>query len=558
MKKQKLYFDRHYDQWKGLDIAIEEETHGYGLYIQIPDMTEIGTITSINAIFEGIEDVVNCEIYDKKKRIIRLNMPPQILSTDGVYKVSFTMAIKKGDEVILKNTAIQTFTILDTIEVSDEYVENYDNYSLLKELLENATDGEIDVSSFAKMEDVVKLIEETLSGIDTDTIISELEKRGLYIKPNQLNERIEALNQSIQNTYQTKFAMSSYPTKDDLRAYTKTIDLKSTLGLNSYAKLTDLNGYVGKETGKTLTSNDFTNELKNKLENMPEDGHYDDTELREMINTKASVTFVKEYCTDVVLGDDFYKKNEIDEQIENINKEHNNDIENLNQVYLKKEDYEYSDGIYTNDVKLTENLTLEDFIRELQYKEIQVEEFKAKNNIFEANKSISSVTLGWKINKTPNSIHLSEYGNVDTSLNEVVINKNYTTDTEFTLTVTDEKETKKYKTNIYFVLPYYYGTYSTDELTFINIVSQNRIIDKKESQTIKLSYEDSSVFFAYLKSYGLLEDIKDNNGLSYFEDFKVEEYLIGNDLYYVYKLEEKATVNNISFSFIFGKEENNK
>ena len=89
MKKQKLYFQRHYDQWKGLDIAIEEEVDGYGLYIQVPDMDMTdGSVTAISADFEGIGSIA-CDVADENRRIIRVEMPKIILANNGLYRLCY-------------------------------------------------------------------------------------------------------------------------------------------------------------------------------------------------------------------------------------------------------------------------------------------------------------------------------------------------------------------------------------------------------------------------------------------------------------------------------------
>lgn len=56
-----------------------------------------------------------------------------------------------------------------------------------------------------------------------------------------------------------------------------------------YATYKDLEGKVDKEEGKMLSSNDFSNEAKNKLDNL---NNYDDTNLKNAINDKADKTAV--------------------------------------------------------------------------------------------------------------------------------------------------------------------------------------------------------------------------------------------------------------------------
>jgi hypothetical protein len=53
MNKEKLYFCRYYDQWKGKDIKlVEGEKNTYILYIQVPDVDMAGG--SINMIYGNL------------------------------------------------------------------------------------------------------------------------------------------------------------------------------------------------------------------------------------------------------------------------------------------------------------------------------------------------------------------------------------------------------------------------------------------------------------------------------------------------------------------------
>ena len=566
MKKQKLYFDRCYDQWRGLDIAIEEEVNGkgevsgYGLYIQVPDinMVDDGTINVIGALFEGIEEVVNGEVYDAEKRIIRIGMPPQILANDGLYRVTFTISIKKDEETIVKNTAVQTFTILEAIEVSNEYIENYDKYSLLSELLKNATDTEIDTSSFAKIEYVDKLVEEALNGVNLDNIMAELESKGIYVDKDEF-----------------KTTLSNYITKHDSAQFAKASDLnsyaKSSWVMNNYATqsllTSSLKNYVLKETGKVLSSNDFTNALRDKLINIPDDGSdYDDTELRELIDKKVDFSTFDQWVKNSVNSKDYYDKTSVDEIVDNVYNIHEEDIQNIeNELpsFLKKEDYQYADGINTDDVKTTEGLNLSDILNDIitkiNYREIEIESFESTliKHVYQFQvDKLDSVTLRWGLNKNPVSQTISNYdGTLSVEDREVIINKTIDKDTDFTLTVIDENGVEKSKTiSIRFIQPSYYGTYE-GTLTVDKIEIGNKMIILNDNQTIDMSYEDKKVFFAYPLSLGKLIDIKDGNGLSYLSDFVLDEtFGFNSTSYYVYKLESEASVSNITFSLIFTKE----
>lgn len=562
MKKQKLYFQRHYDQWKGLDIAIEEEIDGYGLYIQIPDTNmEDGSVTAISADFEGV-GCIACSVVDEKKRIIRVEVPKVILANDGLYRVSFTIAYNsKGTESKIEKTAIQTFTILDTIEFSEEEIIADDRYSLLTDLLNQVQEEEIDVSVFAKKEDVEKLIEEALNGVDMDTIIAELEARGLYITPDELTTRLN----NVLSEYVKKFNIDDY-----LGAYVKNDNLN--IRLRDYATKTLLNDYVKKETGKSLSTNDFTTTLKTKLENLPEDGNYDDTELRGLIDKKADTSTVIDLVNSIntINRDDYYDKTAINEYVDKHNKDISdlgeditnveNNINNIEENYLKKEDYQYADGINTDDV-ISNEKTLTEILTELMYKEIEIKKFNTTliSHLYEfrADK-LTSITLQWELSRNPISQNINIYsGNISVDTREITIPIEISANTDIILTVVDEKGIeKKSIIPIKFVFPSYYGTYE-NTLSVDNVRNGNKIIMDNKNTTINMNYTNSKIFFAYPKVFGELVDIKDNNGLSYFNDFIYNgtDYATGGTSYNVYMLDEKATCKNISYSLIFKKEE---
>ena len=562
MKKQKLYFQRHYDQWKGLDVAIEEEVDGYGLYIQVPDMDMTdGSVTAISAEFEGVGSIA-CTVADENKRLIRVEVPKVILANDGLYRVSFSITYNsKGSESKIEKTAIQTFTILDTIEFSEEEIINDDRYSLLTELLNKVQDEEIDVSIFAKKEDVEKLIEEALNGVDMDTIIAELETRGLYVTPDELTTRLN----NVLSEYVKKFNIDDY-----LGAYVKNDNLN--IRLRDYATKTLLNDYVKKETGKSLSTNDFTTTLKTKLENLPEDGNYDDTELRGLIDKKADTSTVIDLVNSIntINRDDYYDKTAINEYVDKHNKDISdlgeditnveNNINNIEENYLKKEDYQYADGINTDDV-ISNEKTLTEILKELMYEEIEIKDFKSTliSHLYEFRvDTLTFITLQWELNKNPISQSINIYnGIIPTENREITISTNINTDTDITLTVVDENGVeKKSIIPIRFVFPSYYGVYD-DKLNVDTMRNGTKILMNKENKTIDMSYTNSKIFFAYPKVFGELVDIKDNNGLSYFNDFifNSTDYSANGTSYNVYMLDEKATCKNISYSLIFKKEE---
>ena len=73
----------------------------------------------------------------------------------------------------------------------------------------------------------------------------------------------------------------------------------SISGATKLAKVTELNTKVDKIEGKGLSTNDFTDDLKTKLESL---NNYNDTEIKSTLNSKAN-------------SDDVYTKLEIDTKL---------------------------------------------------------------------------------------------------------------------------------------------------------------------------------------------------------------------------------------------------
>ena len=220
MRYEKLYFSRPYNQWNGKDLSIIEDEvnndEGYCLYIQIPDMNlNKDSVTLIQAVFKlqnGNTRLALCEIYDEDKRIIKLNMPTAILTNDGLYEVTFTITYNSnGTGNYIKSSAIQTFTILDAVEVGNEELDD-DYYNKLIELLKEISDTKVDVTQFAKKEEVEQMLEEALKVVDIETIVQELKNRG-YVDTTTLNKilkdgfyakedidkKIEEVNENIED-----------------------------------------------------------------------------------------------------------------------------------------------------------------------------------------------------------------------------------------------------------------------------------------------------------------------------------------------------------------------
>lgn len=193
-------------------------------------------------------------------------------------------------------------------------------------------------------------------------------------------------------------------------------------------------------------------------------------------------------------------------------------------------------------------------LEDINYKPISINYFKTNlsKTVYELGvETLSSVPLSWSLSKMPKSISITDCSNILPTVSFTTYTGNITNTKTFTLTVTDEKgNSKSASTTIHFVNPFYYGTYN-DVINESIVKGQTKLVQMKGNKTITLSYNDKQVFFAYPKSYGALKLIKDGNGFNYMNAFTKNEININNINYYIYKLEEKATANNISYTFSF-------
>ena len=165
--------------------------------------------------------------------------------------------------------------------------------------------------------------------------------------------------------------------------------------------------------------------------------------------------------------------------------------------------------------------------------------------------TVTSVPLTWTLSKTPKTISITDCSNISPSISFTTYTGSITESKTFTLTVSDEKgNTKTANATIDFVNPFYFGTYD-DNINESVIKAQNKIVEKKGNKTIKLSYDYKQVFFAYPKSYGALTKIQDGNGFNYTSVFTQKTMTVNNVDYYVYCIEDKATVTDIEYIFTF-------
>lgn len=259
MRIKKIYFNRLYNQWKGEPLYVEDGLRDDCLYVRIMDVKyEDGSINTVTADFKDLNgysySVLGETNYKKKLAIFKI--PLSILSNNGIYEVGFSISYNSKDtDKNYKKTAIQTFEIVDAIESDDEAIQNDPKYPILTDLINQLADYKIDMTEYPKKEEVDEIIDLKFDNFPIDKIIEKIRKDG-YITQDKVNE--------ILRDYVKKFDLGGYAKRTDLNKYITYITFNNTLDRYILKKTVEDN-YVLKESGKQLSTHDFTDELYNKL-----------------------------------------------------------------------------------------------------------------------------------------------------------------------------------------------------------------------------------------------------------------------------------------------------
>ena len=259
MRIKKIYFNRLYNQWKGEPLYVEDGLRDDCLYIRIMDVKyEDGSINAVTADFKDLNGYSYSVLGETeyKKRLAIFKIPLSILSNNGIYEVAFSISYNSKDtDKNYKKTAIQTFEIVDAIESDDEAIKNDPKYPILTDLINQLADYKIDMTEYPKKEEVNEIIDLKFDDFPIDKIIEKIRKDG-YITQDKVND--------ILRDYVKKFDLGDYAKRTDLNKYVTYINFNNTLDRYILKKTVEDN-YVLKESGKQLSTHDFTDELYNKL-----------------------------------------------------------------------------------------------------------------------------------------------------------------------------------------------------------------------------------------------------------------------------------------------------
>lgn len=548
MKKDKLYLRRKIDQFRGKPLYVEDEIDKYGYHVYLPDTRiERGSTTAIFVEFRdknGATYAVSCEVVDYEDKLVKFMIPTEILSNEGKYEFVLSVAYRaNGTEEEVDRSAIQTFTIVDTIEIDDEQIKQDTNYPLLLELIKEISKYQVDTSAFPTYEEMEQAINEKLQETSMENIVKELNERGFITN--------DILTKILSN-YATYSDLTMYARKSDLNGYVRyteyytTRDKVNDLQTSLTNLRGELNNYVLKEEGKGLSTHDLTDELYMKLINGVSGGNGEiSDELLQMI-------------TDALPRDEasekYYNKEEVNALLD--------EIETIISDYYTKEqsDERYiqkgqltTDGVTYNGVTVTEAL-------DALYNSVPPEilSFTIRGgNIYRAGTSLESITLNWQLGGDVSNVQIT--GLIDSPITFNVIETSYTyslnsttSNRDITLTVSNKRGDTVSKTiPLRFVFPFYYGatTYDTLNASTVSIANSSLIV--KGNHTFSITANDARPYIIYFTDYGALKDIKDDNGLSYINCFIEQEVNVGGTIYRGYILDNKIICTDMKFTIYF-------
>nr|DAK37672.1 MAG TPA: tail fiber protein [Caudoviricetes sp.] len=233
------------------------------------------------AIYDLTNKTVELTIVEKKRKLGDMISLPIYEATEGKVKLEVVSTITKQDGIFdFKLTVKDTTGLIETFpnfqvkienditdHITGEIVQDK-NFTILTEGLKALADYNIYKTNALKVPEIEQDIVEINEQLDNKS-----EFNGDY---NDLTNKpiIPSIEGLATETFVTnKIAEASLGGGE--------------VDLSGYATKAELNNKVDKVEGKELSSNDFTNEEKEKLSKL---SNYDDTIIKELINTKADAS----------------------------------------------------------------------------------------------------------------------------------------------------------------------------------------------------------------------------------------------------------------------------
>lgn len=155
-------------------------------------------------------------------------------------------------------------------------------------------------------------------------------------------------------------------------------------------------------------------------------------------------------------------------------------------------------------------------------------------------------TISWVTKEATDVITPKTVSINDEDLDPSVTSKSYSnisSNTTYTVKVSNDYETVSGSTSVRFVNPNYFGVIdATSEVTEDIILGYTELIRGSKSYTGTTSLNNQRTVYAYPKSFGALTSIKDANNFDYINSYTRSELEINEETYYVYVLTSPTSI----------------
>lgn len=297
-----LRLDKNGDINKGDVQAFEHDNKSEVYIIQLYKNGAIYDLTNKTVELTIVEkkrklgDMISLPIYEATEGKVKLEVVSDITKQDGIY--DFKLTVKDTTGLIETFPSFQVEIKNDiTDSITGEIIQD-PNFTILTEGLKALADYNIYKTNALKVpeieQDIVE-INEQLDNIEKK-IDDHIEScsSGSGSGEGLTTEQAQQLQTAYEHSQTAHVQASDIPSLEGYATETFVTNkiAEASLGggevdLSGYATKAELNNKVDKVEGKELSSNDFTNEEKEKLSKL---SNYDDTIIKELINTKADAS----------------------------------------------------------------------------------------------------------------------------------------------------------------------------------------------------------------------------------------------------------------------------
>ena len=289
---------------------------------------------------------------------------------------------------------------------------------------------------------------------DLPTKVSELQNDCNYVNINSVPTKLSQLVND-----------SNFASKDEVPKYTTELSNDA-----QFTNVVDLAKKVDKESGKGLSTNDYTNEDKTKLTNLSD---FDSTginkelkELEEALAAKADISEIPNFTSDLI-----------------------NDSKFVTSSDLLAENVGY------------DSTTVKDTLDSLLYEAINITSFTSNvEPVQEIGTNINSITLTWKLSQPATEQFIND---VPVTGSSFTFDTPFNSNKSFTLKVNDGTTIKSKTIDIKFMNNIYYGVSSSTTYNSSFIESLTKELRQATEMNFRVNAgKDEYICFAYPSHYG--------------------------------------------------------